>query len=108
MLEYESVLSELLVRTFNTVEVDFQVPNLNFSYSESNEKLLLSFSLLKSFVLLKLRSGIVEVDHAPSNFQVQNSRMLWMTIWPAIRRLLDMIEPSTLYMVTTTISSTNV
>lgn len=96
MLEYESVLTELLVRTFNTVEVDFHTPDLNFSYSESSEKLLLCFLLLKCFVLLKLESGCV----SSANSKVQNSLTFWMTLWPAIRRLLDMIEPSTLYMVT--------
>lgn len=98
MLGYEVVLTELLVRTFNTVEVDFHIPDLNFSYNPSSEKLLLCFLLLKSYVLLKLRSGNVNNDN-PIKTQSLNPISFWLTLWPALRRLLDLIEPSTLFMV---------
>lgn len=98
MLGYETVLTELLVRTFNTVEVDFHTPDLNFSYHPSSEKLLLCFLLLKSYVLLKLRSGNVNNDN-PIKTQALNPISFWLTLWPALRRLLDLIEPSTLFMV---------
>ncbi|KAK4518369.1 uncharacterized protein ATC70_001722 [Mucor velutinosus] len=97
MLGYEVVLTELLVRTFNTVEVDFHTPDLNFSYNPSSEKLLLSFLLLKSYVLLKLRSGNVNNDN-PIKTRILNPISFWLTLWPALRRLLDLIEPSTLFM----------
>lgn len=98
MLGYEIVLTELLVRTFNTVEVDFHTPDLNFSYNPSSEKLLLCFLLLKSYVLLKLRSGNVN-NNNPIKTQALNPISFWLTLWPALRRLLDLIEPSTLFMV---------
>ncbi|KAL9542636.1 hypothetical protein MBANPS3_008515 [Mucor bainieri] len=97
MLAYETVLTELLVRTFNTVQVDFHTPDLNFSYNPSSEKLLLCFLLLKSYVLLKLRSGNV-ANHSPIKTQALNPISFWLTLWPALRRLLDLIEPSTLFM----------
>ncbi|CEP14719.1 hypothetical protein [Parasitella parasitica] len=66
MLDYEIVLTELLVRVFNTVEVDFHTPDHNFSYHPSSKKLLLCFLLLKSYVLLKflfvLRSEVVMIN----------------------------------------------
>lgn len=98
MLEYEIVLTELLVKSFNTIDIDFNTPDLNFSYSPSSEKLLLCFLLLKSYVLLKLRSGSVNKDMALKP-HVLNAMSFWMTLWPALRRLLDLIEPSSLFMV---------
>lgn len=93
MLTYEVTLAELLIKIFNTMEIDFSSPDLKFSYSTSSESLLLSFLLLKSYVLLKLRCG-------SSSKQPQVLTLsFWMTLWPALRRLLDMIEPSSLFMV---------
>ncbi|KAI8080755.1 uncharacterized protein B0P05DRAFT_578990 [Gilbertella persicaria] len=95
MIGYETVLTELFVRTFNTAEVDFHVPDLNFSFSPSSEKLLLCFLLLKAYVLLKLRNRVVSTDKPHSI----DSPTFWMAVWPALRRLLDMIETSSLFMV---------
>ena len=98
MLGYEVVLTELLVRTLNTVEIDFHTPDLNFSYNPSSEILLLCFLLLKSYVLLKLRSRNVNNDN-PIKTQALDPISFWLTLWPALRRLLDLIEPYTLFMV---------
>lgn len=100
MLAYENTLTELLVRVFNTIEIDFHTSDLNFSYSSSSEKLLLGFLLLKAQVLLKLRNGISNHLNMGTKSQILNPLSFWMSIWPAIRRLLDMIEPSTLFIVT--------
>lgn len=99
MIGYENTLTDLLVRTLNTVGIDFQQPDLNFSYSTPGEKLLLCFLLLKVYVLLKLRSGSLDHLRLGTKPQVLNPVGFWMTIWPALRRLLDTIEPSTLFIV---------
>lgn len=97
MLTYENTITELLVKIFNSVVIDFNTPDSNFSYGASSEKLMLAFLLLKALVLLKLRNGIS--NHTDTKPQGVNPISFWMSIWPAIRRVLDMIEPTTLFTV---------
>lgn len=99
MLAYEITITELIVKVFNTIEIDFHTSDLNFSFSGASEKLLLGFLLLKSYVLLKSRTGISNHSSLGDKSQVINPISFWLSIWPAIRRLLEMIEPSTLFMV---------
>jgi hypothetical protein len=98
MLGYESVMTDLLVQMFNSVQIDFNSPDLNFSYSSTGEALLLSFSLLKTWVLLKLRTGTSQNEEL-KKLKVLNPISFWMSVWPALRRLLDMIEPTSLFLV---------
>ncbi|KAI9478246.1 MAG: hypothetical protein EXX96DRAFT_483197 [Benjaminiella poitrasii] len=97
MVNYEIVLTELLVLTFNTIDIDCHTPDFNFSYSPTSKRLLLCFLLLKSYILLKLRNGSVNTDVTLKS-QVLNAISFWMTLWPALRKLLDSIEYSTLFM----------
>lgn len=99
MLGYENILTVLIVKSLNTVDVDFQTPDNNFSYSPANEKLLQCFLLLKAYVLLKLRCGSSTHIYSAGKTQILNSTTFWLTIWPALRRLLSVIEPSTLFAV---------
>ncbi|CEP14718.1 hypothetical protein [Parasitella parasitica] len=64
---------------------------------------LLCFLLLKSYVLLKLRSGgnLNNSTSTTTKTQVLNPISFWLTSWPALRRLLDLIELSTLFMAST-------
>lgn len=97
ILGYESFLTSLIVKSFNTVDVDFQLPDNNFAYSPANEKLLQCFLLLKAYVLLKLRCGSSAHMSSEGNNNILNSTTFWLTIWPALRRLLSVIDPSTLF-----------
>ena len=94
ILGYEDAIMDLLVRTFNNTDIDFQTPDLNFSFSPSNEKLLQCFLLLKCWILLKLRCESANVDGKHSN-----SSSFWLAVWPLLRRMLDTIDPSALFQV---------
>ncbi|KAI9498426.1 hypothetical protein BDB00DRAFT_754914 [Zychaea mexicana] len=83
LVEFEDTIIELLVQTFNSIPIDFDTPDLNFSYSPAGESLVLSFLIVKAWVLLILRWE----DNRPT---------FWMSLWPALRRLLSRIDPETL------------
>ncbi|KAI8993718.1 hypothetical protein BDB01DRAFT_715878 [Pilobolus umbonatus] len=96
--QYESVITDILVQTFNSVHIDFNTPDLGFSYSTYYEALSLSFLLLKAWVILKLRNTSRMGDRVPIS-SYQNPISFWMSVWPALNRILNMVEPSTLRMV---------
>ena len=83
LVEFEDTIIELLVQTFNSIPIDFDTPDINFSYSPAGESLVLGFLIVKAWVLLMLRWE----DNRPT---------FWMSLWPAIRRLLSRIDPNTL------------
>ncbi|KAI7849649.1 hypothetical protein BDC45DRAFT_546878 [Circinella umbellata] len=83
LVEFEDTIIELLVQTFNSIPIDFDTPDINFSYSPAGESLVLGFLIVKAWVLLMLRWE----DNRPT---------FWMSLWPALRRLLSRIDPETL------------
>ncbi|EIE91229.1 hypothetical protein RO3G_15940 [Rhizopus delemar RA 99-880] len=90
MLDYESIIVDLLVQTLYNVKIDFHTPDISFSYNRSNEVLLLCFVLLRTWALLKIRCRSI------GDLQDMNQTSFWFTVWPALRRLLEMVELSTL------------
>ncbi|KAI8139159.1 hypothetical protein BJV82DRAFT_646300 [Fennellomyces sp. T-0311] len=83
LAEFEDTIIELLVQTLNSIPIDFDTPDINFSYSPAGESIVLSFLIIKAWVLLMLRCE----DTRPT---------FWMSLWPAMRRLLSRIDPETL------------
>ncbi|KAI9262296.1 hypothetical protein BDA99DRAFT_438784 [Phascolomyces articulosus] len=83
LVEFEDTIIELLVQTFNSIPIDFDTPDINFSYSPAGESLVLGFLIVKAWVLLMLRWE----DNRPT---------YWMSLWPALRRLLSRIDPNIL------------
>lgn len=90
MLDYESIIVDLLVQTLYNVKIDFHTPDISFSYNRSNEVLLLCFVLLRTWALLKIKCRSI------GDLQDMNQTSFWFTVWPALRRLLEMVELSTL------------
>lgn len=93
MLRYENVITDLLTQTLNSVKIDFHSPKPNFLYSRVNEVLLLCFLLTKTWALLKMKCKALGEE------QGINQVFFWLSIWPSLRRLLEAIEPSTLFVV---------
>ncbi|ORE20423.1 hypothetical protein BCV71DRAFT_175808 [Rhizopus microsporus] len=93
MLRYENVITDLLTQTLNSVKIDFHNPSPNFLYSRVNEVLLLCFLLTKTWAILKMKCKSLGEE------QGINQVFFWLSIWPSLRRLLEAIEPSTLFII---------
>ncbi|RCI06289.1 hypothetical protein CU098_009425 [Rhizopus stolonifer] len=91
MLDYETIIIDLLVQTLSHIKIDVHHPDPNFLYNRSNEILLLCFILLRTWALLKLRCKSV------GDLQDVNQTSFWFSIWPSLRRTMEIIEPVSLF-----------
>ncbi|KAI8366708.1 uncharacterized protein BYT42DRAFT_540161 [Radiomyces spectabilis] len=98
LLDFEDVMTDLLVQTLKSVEIDFDTPDISFSYTPSGEALLLCSLILKSWTLLHLRNNNVTASKLGLTAPSTTNFAFWMSIWAVWRRLLDSINPSTLSM----------
>lgn len=94
LIIFEDSIVELLVQTFNSIPIDLDTTDLNFSYCPSGETLLLCFLLLKIWVLLTLLQRQRIMVHQQS--QAMDKPAFWMSVWPALRRFLGRIDSNTL------------
>ncbi|KAL0087116.1 hypothetical protein F4703DRAFT_1735366 [Phycomyces blakesleeanus] len=98
ILEFEDVFTDLLTQTLNSVQAALDSTEANFADSTSSEALALCFLVLKSWLLLRSRSNNVCVNVDEKEHVQSDPLMLWMSVWPALRRILYGIESSTLFL----------
>lgn len=92
----EDIIMELLVQTFHTLAAEINSPDPNFLYSATGESMLLSFLVLKTWALLVSQS---EARLAPDPTLASSKPTFWMSVWPAIFRLLERVDPKKLAVV---------
>ncbi|KAI8335379.1 hypothetical protein BC941DRAFT_355330 [Chlamydoabsidia padenii] len=97
MEDAQDILTELLVQIFNSIQINFDLPDPGFSSTPSGEALTLCFLILKTWTLLHLRAIHTAAILGLSTNQTKSS--IWLSVWPSISRLMCSIDPATLTMV---------
>ncbi|KAG0186217.1 hypothetical protein DFQ28_008166 [Apophysomyces sp. BC1034] len=97
LLEFEDVVMDLLTQTLNSAQINFDSPDLNFSYSASGEALLLCFLMFKCQVLLSTWSNLCETKKNGQGTMLPSKIVFWLSVWPPLKRLLESIDSTTLF-----------
>ncbi|KAI9029113.1 hypothetical protein CLU79DRAFT_736311 [Phycomyces nitens] len=98
VLEFEDVFTDLLTQTLNSVHTALDNSEANFADSTSSEALTLCFLVLKCWLLLRSRSATMDINGDGKEIVRSDPLMLWMSVWPALRRILYGIESANLFL----------
>ncbi|KAI7862227.1 hypothetical protein BDF14DRAFT_1858334 [Spinellus fusiger] len=96
LVGFEDIITDLLTQTFNSVQNGFDNSDFNFDYGSSGEAFSLCFLVLKGWILLRLRVMNVSEKEKKNISVLSEPLMLWMSVWPALRRILDSIQLASL------------
>ncbi|KAF7724279.1 hypothetical protein EC973_001180 [Apophysomyces ossiformis] len=98
LIEFEDVVTDLVTQTLNSAQISFDSPDLNFSYSPSGEALLLCFFTFKCRVLLNAWFEVREISENNQQSSSPSKMVFWLSVWPPLKRLLESIDTTTLFM----------